>query len=381
MNILNNTLEFSLELAIITFTIAMLVSYLCYPVIIKVSNLKNLMSEPNQRDVHATKTPNLGGIGIFFAIYLTVAILGNYYESDKLLNILGAMTIMFFIGLVDDLIGVSPKSKLIGQVIVAIIIIFMTNLRISSLYGILGIYELPYIVSVILTVLFYITIINAYNLIDGVDGLAGSFAITANVLFAIFFYLNSNFTMLFLSLGIIGALTSFLFFNFSKTKKIFMGDTGSMVIGMLLAYQAVNLTSVDFYETLAFIDLKSLVYILALFSFPLIDTIRVFSIRIKEGKSPFTADNNHIHHNLLAAGLKHWEISITTSLYTLSIVFVMFLCNELEIHKMLFVLSLVWFFTAIVADNLSLTVIDLELKFKQKVLRDINFKKSLLYAN
>jgi len=221
MDLLNNTINFSIDfglmLPLITFSMALIVSYLSYPIIIKVVKEKNLMAEPSHRDVHSTKTPNLGGIGIFLATYLIISFLGFYFEGENLLNLTGAITIMFFIGLVDDLVGIRPKSKLIGQVVVGLLMIFMTDLRIESFYGILGIYELPYIMSVLTTTMVFVTIINAYNLIDGVDGLAGTFAITANLFFAGFFYFNGNYFMSFLSIGIVGALAAFLVFNFCIT--------------------------------------------------------------------------------------------------------------------------------------------------------------------
>ncbi len=369
MNTLNNTINFSIDfgalLPLIIFATALIVSYICYPVIIKVSNDKNLMAEPNQRDVHSTKTPNLGGIGVFIAVFLTITFLGNYFSSGSLLNLSGAMIIMFFIGLVDDLIGISPKSKLIGQVVVALSIIIITDLRVDNFYGILGIYEIPYLVSVFTTVMLFVTFINAYNLIDGVDGLAGSFAITANIFFTCFFYFNGNHFMSLLSLGVVGALISFLVFNFSKSKKIFMGDTGSMVIGFLLAYQSVHFMTGDFNVNFTWLDSKSIIYFLAIFSFPLIDTLRVFFIRIKAGKSPFSADNNHIHHNLLNLGLKHWEIALIASIFTVFAVLTVSIFSNLEINKLFLVLVTIWFLSVIIIDNLSLFVLPLNIQIKK----------------
>lgn len=356
---------FNYVLPLITFLVALIVSYKCYPIIMKVSKLKNLMAEPNQRDVHSIKTSNLGGIGVFFAIYIVIIFLGSFLEFTNLLSLLGAIMVMFFIGLVDDLIGMRPKSKLIGQIVVTLSIILLTNIRIVSLYGILGVYELPYLVSILLTVLFFITIINAYNLIDGIDGLAGLFAITVNILFAAFFYLNSNYFMCFLSVGVIGALISFLRVNFSNSKKMFMGDTGSMVIGFLLAYQAIMLLSTDLSTNFVSLEPKFIICILALFSFPIIDTIRVFFIRLKAGKSPFSADNNHIHHVLLSNGLKHWEISIISSIYTVFVVSIIFLFNNLEVNLMLLTLTSMWFLTIIVIDNLKLNF--LSFRFLKRV--------------
>ena len=385
MDLLNNTINFSIELGfmlpMITFSIALIVSYLSYPIIIKVVKEKNLMAEPNHRDVHSTKTPNLGGIGIFLATYLIITFLGFYFESDNLLILTGAITIMFFVGLVDDLVGISPKSKLVGQIGVALLMILMTDLRIDNFHGVLGIYELPYIISVLTTVMVFVTIINAYNLIDGVDGLAGTFAITANLFFTCFFYFNANYFMSFLSLGIVGALISFLVFNFSKANKIFMGDTGSMLIGFLLAYQAVNFMSFDLTSNFEWLDSKSIVYFLAIFSYPLIDTIRVFFIRIKAGNSPFTADNNHIHHNFLGYGLKHWEISLISSFFTVFTVATVFLFNELATNQLIAILVTVWFLSALIIDNLNLIARPAKLETIKNELNEVSFDDTLINKN
>ena len=379
MDLLNNTINFSIDfglmLPLITFSMALIVSYLSYPIIIKVVKEKNLMAEPCHRDVHSTKTPNLGGIGIFLATYLIISFLGFYFEGENLLNLTGAITIMFFVGLVDDLVGIRPKSKLIGQVVVGLFMIFMTDLRIESFYGVLGIYELPYVISVLTTTMVFVTIINAYNLIDGVDGLAGTFAITANLFFAGFFYFNGNYFMSFLSIGIVGALAAFLVFNFSKENKIFMGDTGSMLVGFLLAYQAINFMSADLTSSFGWLDTKALVYFLAIFTYPLIDTARVFFIRIKAGNSPFTADNNHIHHNFLGFGLKHWEISIISALFTVFTVSTLFVFNNLEVNQLVLVLAAIWLLSATLIDNLSLFLSPAKL---QTNINEINFDGALV---
>lgn len=380
MNNLIHTISFNIESgivwALVAFSIAAIVSYLSYPVIIKVSNMKGLIPQPNHRSVHVNQTPNLGGIGIFLAINLAITFLGNYLVDNNLLNLLGPLTIMFFVGLVDDLISIRPKSKIIGQVIASLYLILITNVRIESLQGLLGIYELPYLVSVAASVLIFVVLINAYNLIDGVDGLAGSFAITISAFFACFFYFNGNFSMFFLSIAIIGAIIPFLRYNFSNKNKIFMGDTGSMIIGFLLAFQAINFMSTDFSETAMFVSSKSLIYFLAIFSFPLVDTMRVFYIRIKAGNSPFTADKNHLHHILLNKGLKHGEISMVVSVYTITMIASIFMFNELAINKQAIILGGIWFLSAILIDNLSLSGIILKLKSKTKSIKVINIANS-----
>lgn len=358
MNTLSNTISVSLDYGFfwpaIAFSLSIFLSYLCYPIIIKVSKAKRLMASPNHRSVHRIKTPNLGGIGIFLAINLIITLLGNYFQDSTLLSLLGAITILFFTGLIDDLIGMKPTSKLICQVTAAMSIIVVTDIRIDNLYGLLGVTQLAYPFSLGLTVFFYVLLINAYNLIDGVDGLAGSYAIAVTAFFGLFYFVNANNSMFFLSISVVGSLISFLIFNFSKKEKIFMGDTGSMVIGFLLAYQAINFLTVDFNPNFIIQNTKAPVYVLALFSFPIIDTTRVFLIRLLNKKSPFAADKNHIHHVLLENGLKHWQIAIVASAFTLSMVLLVFMFNELSINKLTMFLFGACAVSVVIVNNLNL---------------------------
>jgi UDP-N-acetylmuramyl pentapeptide phosphotransferase/UDP-N-acetylglucosamine-1-phosphate transferase len=179
--------------------------------------------------------------------------------------------------------------------------------------------------------------------------------------------------MFFLSISIVGSLISFLVFNFSKKEKIFMGDTGSMVIGFLLAYQAINFLSVDFNPNFMIQNNKAPVFILALFSFPIIDTTRVFLLRLIRRKSPFEADKNHIHHVFLGHGLKHWKIAVLGSVFTMIMVLVMFLFNELSINKQTTFLAGLWIVSVIVINNL-----DLVSKLKEREGKENKDKSNLL---
>jgi UDP-GlcNAc:undecaprenyl-phosphate GlcNAc-1-phosphate transferase len=351
---INLSLDYGFFWPLIVFLLSIFISYLCYPVIIKVSKIKRLMAKPNHRSVHKVKTSNLGGIGIFLAINLIITFLGSYFEDANLLYLLGATCIMFFTGLVDDLIDTKAKHKLFIQAGTTLAVVLLTNLRILDFHGLLALNELPYIVSVIITVFVYILIINSYNLIDGVDGLAGGFAITVSSFFGIFYFFNGNDSMFFLSICIVGALISFLIFNFSRKQKIFMGDTGSLVVGFLLAYQAIGFLNVDFNPNFLIQNTKAPVFVLALFSFPLIDTARVFLLRIMKKKSPFTADKNHIHHVFLDFGLKHWKISILASFFTLFIVSSVFMYNELEINKQTMFLFGLWTTSVVIIHSMKL---------------------------
>lgn len=334
--------EYNLIWVLISFFLSGIISYLSYPIIIKISKMKHLMQSPGVRSSHIVKTPNLGGVGIFLGVITVTTLIGGILGFNNLLCFIGANIILFFTGLKDDLIELSAINKLIGQIIAALAVIIITDIRIHSFFGLFGMEILPYAFSVLFTLFVFIILINAFNLIDGVDGLAASVAAISSILFSVFFYKTGNFTLLMISLSLVGALLTFLFFNFSKTKKMFMGDTGSMIIGFLMAYQAISFLEIN--RTNSIIESTSSInaplLVLAIFSYPLMDTLRVFIIRIKNKKSPFSADKNHLHHNLLSLGFKHWQISLIASVYVLLIFGIAYNYKHLDLHISLFALIL-----------------------------------------
>jgi hypothetical protein len=198
----------------------------------------------------------------------------------------------------------------------------MTDVRINNFNGLLGIYEIPYVVSVVFTLFVFILVINAYNLVDGIDGLAGSLAIIASVSFGIFFVINNQYLLLLVSFVLTGALIGFLRYNLSDKLKLFMGDSGSLFIGYLLAYQGVSFLYLNSLENITFHIPNAPVILLAALSFPLLDTLRVFAIRIREKRSPFTADRNHIHHRLLDIGCTHKEATLGISIASILVILV-----------------------------------------------------------
>ncbi len=343
------TFDYNVFLIVVTIFLAAFVSYKSYPIIIKISRLKRLMAKPENRSVHKVATPNLGGIGIFLGIITVLTFLGGLLNYNNLLCLIGALVILFFTGLKDDLVNITPKQKLLGQIVAAICVIALTDLRIDSFHGLFGIETLPYMASVIFSLFVFIVVMNSFNLIDGVDGLAGSIGITASLFFAIYFYLNNNDSMLIVSLSLIGALSSFLFFNFSKLHKIFMGDTGSMILGFLMAYQGISFIKINSLADSTIQIPNSPLFILALFSFPLMDTLRVFIIRILQNRSPFAADKNHIHHDLLTLEFKHWQIALIASGFSIFMVLASFLYNTFGVNMsfMLLFLTCLSFFALI----------------------------------
>lgn len=251
-----------------------------------------------------------GGVGLFASFTLTIILFCLYFHLDlpdlnKLLSLLGSTMILLFLGMKDDLIAISPKKKLIGQIIASAIVVFSTDIRITSFGGLLGIGELNYMVSVIFTIFTFILVINSFNLTDGIDGLAGSIALVASGVFGVFFLLNENYLLVFVSFTLIGAIFGFLRYNLSDSRKLFMGDSGSLFLGFLLAYQGITFLTLNEANTSSFTVANGPILLLAILSFPLLDTLRVFTIRAKAKRNPFSPDRNHIHHRLLNLGLTH----------------------------------------------------------------------------
>ncbi|MEM5563999.1 MraY family glycosyltransferase [Psychroserpens sp. AS72] len=296
---------------LLAFSIAFIVSLTSFPAIFNVAIAKELMDEPDHRSVHDRKTATLGGVGIFISLAVVITSIGALLDTKILLLVLGSMTILFFLGLKDDLLILSPRKKFIGQLLAASLLILFTDTRILGLSGVFGITILPYWFSVLFTLFVYVLIINAYNLIDGVDGLAGCLAVAGFASFAFLFIKTGDITMSTLTVGGIGAIIPFLRLNFSKRKKIFMGDTGSMIVGFLIAFCSVRFINTTELNPKSVFFESAPVLALAIAFFPLLDTLRVFIIRpVLMKKSPFTADQNHIHHRFLKLGFSHAQTTI-----------------------------------------------------------------------
>lgn len=316
-----------------------------FPAIIHLALKKNLMDIPVGRSSHVKTTPNLGGVGIFISFLLCVCISGSVLgfqelEIRHLLAIIGAISVLFFIGIKDDLIGISPLRKLIGQFISASIIVFATNLRVESLYGLFGIGELSIGFSILLTIFLLLFFANAFNLIDGIDGLAGVQGVIASLVLGFYFICFGQIFAGLLSFVLLASLLGFLSFNLSKKNKIFMGDSGSLFVGFLLMLLAFYFLKLNLNYSAHALPHK-LILLFAVFAFPVLDTIRVFFLRIIQGKSPFTADRNHLHHKLLDLGLSHVKATMVIAGSNCALIAFAFLLGPLGIAIQLIVVVLI----------------------------------------
>ena len=274
-----------------------LASIYLVPKVKRIVYSKRLMDEPNSRSSHSRSTPSLGGIAFFLIFVFGLYFNDQFDDFGVAMSILPGITLMFFLGLKDDLVSLSARVKFGGQILACLFVLFHYKFEIESFHGFFGIYNIPIWLSIPLALLIMITIINAYNLVDGIDGLAASISTVALSCFAIcFFWIGRNFLAL-TAVSMIGSLLGFLIFNLSEKRKIFMGDTGSLVIGFLLAVLSIRLLALD--EGLSQLPFNSQYVPLMMGTFiliPLFDVLRVFSIRILQGNSPFLPDRNHIHH-------------------------------------------------------------------------------------
>lgn len=325
-------------LTFISFFLALVISLVLMPPFIKLMEKYRILDKAGGRKIHTGYTAHMGGVVIFIAFMIaTIAMLFAYRQEISVLKLLYlgiCLTGMLIIGGRDDMHNISPWSKLFFEIIIGIFMSYI-GVRLTSLGGFLGIYEIPWWVGYALTICFFVVVVNAYNLIDGIDGQAGMQALNI-FLFCFLFYLfvvgttiiNYNIVspalMYISSLAILGAIVGFLRFNWQKAR-IFMGDTGSLFIGTLITifiivsmkYAMVcNEWDTENNSTIhTFFGLRmkaTLSPFLFLFYLPLADTLRVFIHRVRHGKSPFHPDKTHIHHLFIRMGYSHQRCTITT---------------------------------------------------------------------
>jgi UDP-N-acetylmuramyl pentapeptide phosphotransferase/UDP-N-acetylglucosamine-1-phosphate transferase len=307
---------------ILSFLTSLLVVIFGIPSVITVAKQKGLFDKPDHRKLHVNKVPRLGGLAIIAGFSIAVSIWGIPTEiASRLQYLQAALIVLFFSGLKDDIVVLTPIKKLMSQLLAAALVVVGEDIRITSFYGLFGVTELNIWVSYILSVFTIVVITNAFNLIDGIDGLAGGLGVIISITFGLWFNLIDQVGWSIISFSLAGALIGFLVFNFNPAK-IFMGDAGSLCTGFLLSIMAVQFIEFNRPEVQNYYKITTApVIAIAILVIPLFDTFRVFTIRLLKKKSPFSADRNHLHHMLLKTGLGHKEVSLV--LYIVNIIFVL----------------------------------------------------------
>ncbi len=299
-----------MENIIFSSGLAFLITFFSIPVIIEVAKDKKLFDLPGERKVHNAVIPTLGGLGIFAGFIFATLMGVPPSDASVLQYFMAAIMIIFFMGIKDDILILTATKKFIGQLIAAGIIIKFGGIEINNLYGILGIHTLPPTAAFLISLFTIVVITNSFNLIDGVDGLAGSLGLLTAVVFGIYFYYSGQALYAIMALSLAGSLVGFLIYNFSPAR-IFMGDTGSLLIGLINSILVIKFINVASDPTSAIPLASAPALGFAILLVPLFDTLRVVSLRIINRRSPFWPDRNHIHHLLLDNGLNHKTITLT----------------------------------------------------------------------
>ncbi len=296
-----NILFLQLLYCLIFFIGAYALTYFTIPKIIGLVEYKKLMDEPNKRSSHKRITPTLGGVSFFYTLIFALFFMHNWDNYDEAIYIIPGLTILFMIGLKDDLVVLSPYTKLVAQLIAVVFIISNESFTINSLNGFLGIYEIPIYIYYFVAGFMMVTIINAYNLIDGIDGLAAIVGIVILIIYTTIFYITEEYFYVLVSLTLNGSLIAFLSFNLSSSKKIFMGDTGSLIVGFIISILTLKFLALspESYDSLPFLLENVPIIAISILIVPLFDTARVFTIRVANKRSPFSPDRNHTHHILI----------------------------------------------------------------------------------
>jgi UDP-N-acetylmuramyl pentapeptide phosphotransferase/UDP-N-acetylglucosamine-1-phosphate transferase len=326
---------------ILSFVLAFGITFFSIPAIIRLSLVKRLYDVPDARKKHAQRISPLGGMAIFGGMIISFVFCSAYIANPTLNSILVALFILFITGVKDDLYPLVPYKKMFGQLLAVGIIILQGDVRLETFYGLMGINALPYVISVAVTVVFFLGIINSFNFIDGINGLSSSLGILASLTYACCFYYLKQELFLILSLSIAGSQLAFLRYNLVNAK-IFMGDSGSMILGFLLALLTIYfLQSNEYASQVVLRKIDAMLFAFTVMLVPVLDTFRVVVIRIFVlRRSPFTADRNHIHHVLLDIGLSHAKASLLLVGVNLLLILLVFFLNPYLRASVLFLLLL-----------------------------------------
>ena len=316
--------------SIIVFIIAFAVSSICIPLVIKLAIKKRLLGEFGEgRHVHKGYVPRLGGVAIYIGflfsqLYFFISDSSSIENPKNYLLLLFGVLMLFVLGILDDLVDLKAHLKFYVQLLVAVILVWNADVRVESFHGVLGLETLPIWFSYAFSILVITFFINAYNLIDGIDTLSSSIGMFVLGCFGMVFLYNGAYLETVLAFSVFGALLGFWFYN-KPPAKIFMGDSGPLSMGLLMAYFAIRVTdlSLDAEGTI------SPVFAFVVLSYPAIDTLRVFTVRILNGKSPFSPDRNHIHHLLLDMGYSHGKATRIIILITLLLSFAAYLLRTM----------------------------------------------------
>ena len=349
-------------------------SLLLIPKIRSIAIKLNLSDAPGFRSSHTTPVPTFGGV-IFYVSYIFILFFAQNLDVNHVsVTLLVSISILFFTGLLDDFRNLSPRIKFLFQIIGVAILMFQPDFRILSLHGFMGVYEIPIAVSIAGSMFFLLALINAFNLIDGIDGLSGITGIIIASFYSFVLFKLGYYFYLSISLATIGTLLAFLRFNFSIKRKIFMGDTGSLVIGLVLGLLTLKLMAVGdaAHNSLSFNRSQLPLFLAGVLFIPTLDTIRVMLLRFTKGVSMFKPDRNHIHHILIDFGFSHRKASFCIGIINFIVASIMFYAIQVFtiVISLLILISMFFIaFSVLFLMNKNQTAIRLKVKIRKSMVK------------
>jgi UDP-GlcNAc:undecaprenyl-phosphate/decaprenyl-phosphate GlcNAc-1-phosphate transferase len=286
---------------------AFAVAALIFPVLIKILSGRKVFDAPGAHKIHKHYVPKMGGICILLGAVFSILIGLPFGAWGAFKFFFISVALMFIAGLRDDILTLSPNEKLVGQILPIILLVVFGDTLLTSFYGtIFQDFYFPLPLAWMITVFTIVILTNAYNLVDGIDGLAGTVAVICMSSFGIWFFIVGQANLALIAFALVGAVSAFLFFNWQPSR-IFMGDTGTMVIGLVLSFLAIKFINLNFSlsENDPYRFQSSIGTAICVLIIPVFDTLRVIIIRLAKRQSPFRADHNHFHHVILSFGFSH----------------------------------------------------------------------------
>lgn len=312
------------EIALIGVFVAFLASLIVvtwsHPMVRKVAVKRNIVDNPDVRKLQKSPVPVLGGVAVFFGLVTGLCVMSLFVDTASLLPVFVAMSLMLCVGVMDDVSGLSPSLRFVIEILVVVMLILTTHISLNNLHGLWGFYNLPPWLSIPLTIVAVVGMINALNLIDGVDGLSSGFCMIASVAFGGFFFVVGNDVMMLLCAVVVASLLPFFLHNvFGKSSKMFIGDGGSLMLGVVMSSYVVE--TIAYREGVSYSKPEGMgmvAFTMAVMSVPVFDTLRVMFMRIVRGVSPFHPDKTHLHHLFIDLGFSH--IGTTISVLSLNLI-------------------------------------------------------------
>lgn len=304
------------------FVIALVSTWWIFKKVLKIAVLKNIVDNPGARKIQKIPVPILGGIAVFFGIVVSMTTTGLFFETSGLFAVLGVMCIMLYVGVMDDVLSLSPYMRFFIEIIVVLLLIFCNDYSLNCFHGLWGIEQIPEFVAVPLTVFACVGIINAINLIDGVNGLSSGYCFVVCIIFAGVFIWADYMAAASLAVLSAGALIPFFCHNvFGKKSKMFIGDGGTLMMGTVISTFVIGALNVNSpLNTVVAENFGLIPFTLSVLAIPVFDTLRVMSMRMIRGKSPFEPDKTHLHHLLFDIGFSHIGTTVTEILANLMVV-------------------------------------------------------------